>query len=145
MITLRTATALAGLGLALALSGCSSSDTADTSSSETAVTSAAWCEGAAKVQSEVDKMATLIDEGSSTDLVKAQWNAVQSAIEANSVPLSQLPDATQEEVAAAYDTFTTAVEAIPDDLPPSEAAPQYEAAIERLTSDMDSIEAEVCS
>jgi hypothetical protein len=134
----RTAAALAGICLALSLSACSSGDTAEAN--------AAYCEGAAKVQTEVDKMAGLIKDGSSVDLVKAQWGAVQAAIEANSVPLSQLSDSAQEDVSAAYDTFTAAIEAIPSDIPPSEAAPQYEAAIEGLTTDIQGVKAEVgCS
>ena len=138
MITTRTAAALAGIGLVLSLSGCSSTDTAEAN--------AAYCEGAAKVQTEVDSMSALIDAGSSADLVKAQWNKVQTAIQANSVPLSQLTDAAQEDVSAAYEAFTAAVEAIPSDLPPSETAPQYQAAIEALTTDIEAAQAEIgCS
>ena len=140
MITLRAAAAtLAGLGLALSLSGCSSStDTADAN--------AAWCEGAAKVETEVNELTALLENGSSTDLVKQQWNSVQSAIEANSVPLSQLPDAVQDDAAAAYDTLAAAVEAIPSDLPPAEAAPQYQAAIDAFATDMQSVKEEAgCS
>ena len=138
MITPRAAGALAGFGLALALTGCSSTDTADAN--------AAWCEGAATVQTEVDKMATLIENGSSTDLVKTQWNAVEAAIEANSVALSQLEDSAKQDVSAAYDSFTAAVGAIPSDLPPSEAAAQYKAAVDAFTTDMQSVSAEVgCS
>ena len=138
MITMRTATALAGLGLSLALAGCSSS-------SDTTDTTAAWCTGAATVQSEVTKLETLVAEGASSELVKTQWNAVESAIQANSVPLSQLEDSTQQEISAAYDALSTAVEAIPSDASPSEAAPQYKAAIDTFNTDMQSIEAEVCS
>lgn len=135
----RTAAALAGICLALSLSAC-------TSSTDTEEANAAYCEGASKVESEVDKMAALIKDGSSAELVKAQWGAVQAAIEANSVPLSQLEDAVQEDVGAAYDSFTSAVEAIPADAPPSEAAPQYEAAIAGFTADIDAVKTEVgCS
>jgi hypothetical protein len=138
MFTTRTAAALAGLGLVLSLSACSSSDTADAN--------AAYCEGAAKVQGEVDTMAALVDSGASADAVKAQWGAVQAAIEANSVPLSQLSDSVQEDISTAYDTFTSSVEAIPSDIPLSEAAPQYKAAIDGLTTDMQAVKAEVgCS
>lgn len=138
MITTRTAAALAGIGLVLSLSACSSTDTADAN--------AAYCAGAAKVQTEVDSMSALIDSGSSADLVKAQWNKVQAAIQANSVPLSQLTDAAQEDVGSAYDAFTAAVEAIPSDLPPSETAPQYQAAIEALTTDIEAVQADIgCS
>ncbi len=138
MNTTRTVAVLAGIGLVLSLSGCSSTDTADAN--------AAYCEGAAKVESEIDMLSALLDDGSSSELVRAQWNAVEAAIEANSVPLSQLSDAAQEDISAAYDTFTAAVDAIPEDLPPSEAAPQYKAAIDGLTSDIESVQAEVgCS
>jgi hypothetical protein len=132
----RTTAALAGIALALSMSACSSS-------TDTAEANAAYCEGAAKVQTEVQKMEALIDSGSSADLVKTQWGAVQAAIEANSVPLSQLEDAAQEDIATAYDTFTAAIEAIPSDIAPSEAAPQYAAAIDGLTSDLEGVKAEV--
>ena len=139
MNTTRTAAALAGLGLVLSLSACSSSDTADAN--------AAYCEGASKVESEVaDDGGTSSSSGASADAVKAQWGAVQAAIEANAVPLTQLEDAVQEDVSAAYDTFTTAIEAIPADIPPSEAAPQYTAAIDGFTADIEAVKAEVgCS
>lgn len=132
----RTTAALAGIALALSMSACSSS-------TDTAEANAAYCEGAAKVQTEVQKMEALIDSGSSADLVKTQWGAVQAAIEANSVPLSQLEDAAQEDISTAYDTFTAAIEAIPSDIAPSEAAPQYAAAIDGLTSDLEGVQAEV--
>lgn len=135
MIRTRTAALLAGMSLFLSLSGCSSTDTAEVN--------AAYCEGSATVQTEVAAMAALIDNGSSGDLVKAQWNKVQAAIEANSVPLSQLTDAAQEDLSAAYDTFAAAVEAIPSELAPSEAAPQYQAAIDGLTTDIEAVQAEI--
>jgi hypothetical protein len=135
----RTAAALAGIGLALSLSACSSSgDTSDAN--------AAYCEGAAKVQTEVDTMAGLIQDGSSVDLVKAQWGAVQAAIEANSVPLSQLTKSVQEDIAAADDALTAAVAAIPEGTPPAEAAPQYKAAIDAYNTAITTVKAEVgCS
>lgn len=138
MSTTRTAAVLVGIGVVLSLSGCSSTDTAEAN--------AAYCEGSAAVQAEVDAMAALIESGSSVDLVKAQWNQVQAAIEANSVPLSQLSEAAQDDISTAYDTFTSAVEAIPADLPISEAAPQYDAAIEGLSTDIAAVQDEVgCS
>jgi Cys-tRNA synthase (O-phospho-L-seryl-tRNA:Cys-tRNA synthase) len=138
MNTTRTAAVLAGLGLVLSLSACSSSDTADAN--------AAYCEGASKIETEVQTMETLIGSSASADAVKAQWGAVQAAIEAKSVPLTQLEDAVQEDVSAAYDTFTTAIEAIPADIPPSEAAPQYKAAIDGFTTATEAVKSEVgCS
>jgi len=140
MITLRAAAAtLAGLGLVLSLSGCSSS-------TDTAEANAAWCEGAAKVEPEVNELVALLENGSSSDLVKQQWNSVESAIQANSVPLSQLSDSVQEDAAAAYEELAAAVDAIPSDLPPVEAAPQYQAAIDAFATDIQSVKDEVgCS
>jgi hypothetical protein len=135
----RTTAALAGICLALSLSAC-------TSSADTDEANAAWCEGAAKVESEIATMEGLVASGASADAVKTQWGAVQAAIEANSVPLSQLTNAVQEDLGQAYDTFSAAIEAIPSDTPPSESAPEYQAAIDGLTSDVDAVKAEVgCS
>lgn len=135
----RTTAALAGIGLALSLSACSSSP-------DVSEANAAWCEGAAKVETEIATMESLIESGATSDAVKAQFNAVEAAIQANSVPLSQLEDATQEELGQAYEEFSAAIEAIPADTPPSEAAPEYKAAIDALTADVEAVKAEVgCS
>ncbi len=135
----RTTAALAGIALALSLSGCSSSG-------GTSDANAAYCDGAAKVQTEVDKMAGLIKDGSPAELVKAQWGAVQAAIEANSVPLSQLAKSVQEDIAAADDALTGAVAAIPEGTPPAEAAPQYKAAIDAYNASIATVRTEVgCS
>ncbi|MCU0263816.1 MAG: hypothetical protein MUF09_09120 [Candidatus Nanopelagicales bacterium] len=135
----RTTVAIAGIGLALSLSACSSSP-------DTEEASAAWCEGAAKVATEIATMEGLIESGATTDAVKVQFNAVEAAIQANSVPLSQLEDATQEELGQAYEEFSAAIEAIPADASPSEAAPEYKAAIDGLTADVEAVKAEVgCS
>ena len=91
-------------------------------------------------------MAGLIKDGSSVELVKAQWGAVQAAIEANSVPLSQLTKSVQEDIAAADDALTQAVAAIPEGTPPAEAAPQYKAAIDAYNTSITAVKAEVgCS
>lgn len=135
MIT-RTAAAVAGLGLALSLSACSSSP-------DTAESNAAYCEGAANVQTQLDTMSALVEDGSSAELVKAQWNEVEAAIEANSVALSQLDSAVQQDAAAAGDALSEAVAAIPEDTPPAQAAPQYKAAIDAYRESMATIDAEV--
>jgi hypothetical protein len=135
----RTTAAVVGIVLALSLSGCSSSG-------DTAEANAAYCAGAAKVQTEVDKMASLIKDGSSVELVKAQWGAVQAAIEANSVPLSQLTKSVKDDIAAADDALTQAIAAIPEGTPPAEAAPQYKAAIDAYNTSISTVETEVgCS
>lgn len=133
----RIAAAVAGLGLALSMSACSSSST------ETADANAAYCEGSAEVQSEVDKLEALIDTGAPTEAVKEQRDFVQSAIQANSVPLSQLQSAVQEDVQAANDAFTESVAAIDEDAPLTETAPSYAAAIDSWNESVDAIDAEV--
>jgi hypothetical protein len=135
----RTTAALAGIALAVSLSACSSSP-------DTAEANATWCEGAAKVETEIEKMSTLVEGGATQDVLSAQFGAVQAAIEANSVPLSQLEDAVQEDIDQAYGTFTTAVDAIPADAPASDAASAYKAAIDGFTSDIDAVKADLgCS
>ena len=133
----RIAAAVAGLGLALSMSACSSSST------DTADANAAYCEGSAKVQSEMDKLEALIVSGAPTEEVKSQRDFVQSAIQANSVPLSQLQSAVQTDVEAANDAFTESVEAIDEDAPITEAAPSYAAAIDEWNASVDAIDAEV--
>jgi hypothetical protein len=141
MIVTRTTAGLCaiGLSLALTLSACSSS-------TDTAEANAAYCEGVAKVQTEVESMQALIKSGASPEAVKTQWGAVQAAIEANSVPLSQLDKAVQEDIAAADDALTQAIEAIPEGTPLAEAAPEYQAAIDAFGASMSTVRAEVgCS
>lgn len=138
MNVMRTAAAaVAGLGLALSMSACSSSST------DTADANAAYCEGSADVQQEIDKMEALIVSGAPTEEVKEQRDFVQSAIQANSVPLSQLQSALQEDIEAANDAFTTAVDAIPDDAPLTETAPSYAAAIDAWKASIETIDSEV--
>ena len=139
MITSRAAAAIAGIGLALSLSACSSSDSV-------ADTNAAYCEGAVTVQSDLEELASLVESGASTDAIKTQRDVVQSAIQANSVPLSQLQDSVQTEIEAANDAFDQAVAAIPDDATPAEAASSYTAAIEAYDTAVTEVESELgCS
>lgn len=133
----RTAAAVAGLGLALSMSACSSSST------DTAEANAAYCEGSADVQAEFEKLEALIKSEAPTEAVKTQRDFVQSAIQANSVPLSQLSSAVQTDVQAANDAFTEAVGAIDDEAPVSETAPSYVAAIDAWNESVDAIDAEV--
>ena len=85
----------------------------------------------------MDKLEALIVSGAPTEEVKAQRDFVQSAIQANSVPLSQLQSAVQEDVEAANDAFTEAVEAIDEDAPLTETAPSYAAAIDAWNASID--------
>jgi len=139
MITSRAAAAIAGIGLALSLSACSSSDSV-------ADTNAAYCEGAVTVQSDLEELASLVESGASTDAIKTQRDVVQSAIQANSVPLSQLQDSVQTEVEAANEAFDAAIAAIPDDATPAEAASSYKAAIDTFGAALAKVESDLgCS
>lgn len=139
MFTTRAAAAAAGIGLALSLSACSSSASVED-------TNAAYCEGAAKVQSQLDELVTLIDNGAPTTAIKDQRDLVESAIQANSVPLSQLTNSVQTELEAANDAFNDAIEAIPEDATPAEAASSYKAAVEAYEAAVAAVDSEVgCS
>lgn len=139
MFTTRAAAAAAGIGLALSLSACSSSASVED-------TNAAYCEGAAKVQSQLDELVTLIDNGAPTTAIKDQRDLVESAIQANSVPLSQLTNSVQTELEAANDAFNDAIEAIPEDAAPAEAASSYKAAVEAYEAAVAAVDSEVgCS
>ena len=94
MITSRAAAAIAGIGLALSLSACSSSESVED-------TNAAYCEGATAVQTQFEELKSLIESGAPADALKNQRDLVQSAIQANSVPLSQLQDSVKTEIEAA--------------------------------------------
>ncbi len=139
MITARAIASLAGLGLALSLSACSSSDSV-------ADTNAAYCEGAQAVQTQFEQLTSLAEAGAPAEALKEQRDLVQSAIQANSVPLSQLQDSVKTEIEAANDAFEQAVAAIPDDATPAEAASSYKAAIDAYATSVDAVESELgCS
>jgi len=139
MITSRAAAAIAGIGLALSLSACSSSESVEDAN-------AAYCEGATAVQTQFEELKSLIESGAPTEALKEQRDLVQSAIQANSVPLSQLQDSVKTEIEAANDAFDEAVAAIPDDATPAEAASSYTAAIEAYDTAVTEIESELgCS
>lgn len=132
----RTAAAIAGLGLALSLSACSSSESVSDAN-------AAYCEGASAVQEEFTKLEALIESGASTEAIKEQRDLTQAAIEANSVPLSQLQFSVKSEIEAANDAFNEAVSAVPDDAAPAEAAAAYKAAIDAREAAITEVESEL--
>ena len=136
MNTTRAAAAVAGIGLILSLAACSSSD-------DLAETNAQYCEGAEQVQSELDKLGSLVVSGASTDALKQQRDFVQSAIQANSVPLAQLTQSVQTEIETAHDTLIDSLEAVPDEATPSEVATAYQAAIEEYESSVSDVESEL--
>jgi hypothetical protein len=138
-IPTRTAAAIAGLGLALSLSACSSSESVSDAN-------AAYCEGATATQEQFQKLEDLIDSGAPTEAIKEQRDLTQAAIQANSVPLSQLQDSVKTEIEAANDAFNEAISAIPDDASPADAAASYKAAIDARSAAVAELESELgCS
>ena len=136
----RTTAALAGIGLALSLSGCSSS-------TDTAEANAAYCEGAAKVETEVDKMAAPDRE---RQLGRAGEGPVGCGPGRHRGELGPALPAGGRGAGGRLPRPTTPSlppsRRSPSDVPPSEAAPQYEAAIDGLTTDIEAVKAEVgCS
>ena len=103
MSTARSITAaLAGLGLALSLSACSSSD-------DTAETSAQYCTSSAAAQAEVAELKTLVGGGEATiDDVKAQVESIGTAT------ATAAEDAADEAEDAAEDASDQAEDAAED-------------------------------
>ena len=141
MIIRRTTAALAAIGLALSMSL-----TACSSSPDTQEANAAYCEGATATQEQFQKLEDLIDSGAPTEALKQQRDLTQAAIQANSVPLSQLQDSVKTEIEAANDAFNEAISAIPDDASPADAAASYKAAIDARSAAVAELESELgCS
>ena len=140
MFTKRTAAAVAGLGLALSLTACSSS-------ADTAGTNAAYCQGAATVQTEVASLRALITGGDATvDQVQEQRDAIASAVQDAQKQAESLADSVQADIKAADDTFDAALQAIPGDATLPEAATSYAAAIRAWDASVEAIRTEVgCS
>jgi ABC-type transporter Mla subunit MlaD len=140
MFTKRTAAAVAGIGLALSLSACSSSG-------DTAETNAAYCESAANVQTEVAALRTLVTGGDATvDQVQEQRDAIASAVQDAQKQAGSLADSVQADIKAADDTFDAALQAIPGDATLPQAAASYAAAIQAWDASVKAIRTEVgCS
>ena len=140
MFTKRTAAAVAGIGLALSLSACSSSG-------DTAETNAAYCESAANVQTEVAALRTLVTGGDATvDQVQEQRDAIASAVQDAQDQAGSLADSVQADIKAADDTFDAALQAIPGDATLVQAAASYAAAIQAWDASVKAIRTEVgCS
>ncbi|MGB7979948.1 MAG: hypothetical protein WCF36_04040 [Candidatus Nanopelagicales bacterium] len=133
MRTARTITAtLAGLGLVLSLTACSSDDTAETN--------AQYCTSSAAAQAEVAELRTLVTGGEATiDDVKAQVQAIGTATATAAQDAADLADAVKADIKAADDAFDDAIAAIPGDATLSEAAAAYQAAIDAWDAAMASI------
>ena len=137
MRTVRTITAtLAGLGLALSLSACSSDD-------DTAETNAQYCTSSAAAQAEVAELRTLVTGGEATiDDVKAQVESIGTAAATAAEDAADLADAVKADIKAADDAFDEAIAAIPGDATLSEAAGAYQAAMDAWDAAMASIRTE---
>ena len=140
MFTKRTAAAVAGIGLALSLSACSSSG-------DTAETNAAYCGSAANVQTEVAALRNLVTGGDATvDQVQEQRDAIASAVQDAQKQAGSLADSVQADIKAADDTFDAALQAIPGDATLVQAAASYAAAIQAWDASVKAIRTEVgCS
>ena len=138
MFTKRTTAALVGLGLALSLSACSSESTEDAN--------AAYCSASAEVQSEVAALGALVTSDATVDQVQEQREAVADSVEKAGEAAEDLADSVKDEISAADDAFTDAVNAISGDATVSEAAGEYQAAIQAWDAAVLSIRTEVgCS
>ena len=137
MRTARSITAtLAGLGLALSLSACSSSD-------DTAETNTQYCTSSAAAQAEVAELRTLVTGGEATiDDVKAQVGAIGTATATAAEDAADLADAVKADIKAADQAFDDAIKAIPGDATLSEAAAAYQAAMDGWDAAMASIRTE---
>ena len=137
MSTARSITAtLAGLGLALSLSACSSSD-------DTAETSAQYCTSSAAAQAEVAELKTLVAGGEATiDDVKAQVESIGTATATAAEDAADLADSVKADMTAADKAFDDAIKAIPGDATLSDAAAAYQSAITAWDAAMVSIRTE---
>ena len=137
MSTARSITAtLAGLGLALSLSACSSSD-------DTAETSAQYCTSSAAAQAEVAELKTLVGGGEATiDDVKAQVESIGTATATAAEDAADLADSVKADITAADQAFDDAIKAIPGDATLSDAAAAYQSAITAWDAAMVSIRTE---
>jgi hypothetical protein len=138
MSTARTITAaLAGLGLALSLSACSSSE-------DTADTNAQYCTSSAAAQAEVADLKTLVSGGGATiDDVKAQVESIGTATATAAEDAADLADSVKADIKAADQAFDDAIKAIPSDATLADAAAAYQSAITAWDAAMVSIRTEV--
>lgn len=132
----RLLAAAAALGLALSLSACSEESTTDAN--------ATYCEKQAAVQAEVAGLRSLVTSGDATvEQVQEQREAIAAALDDSQGAAGGLADSVRNDVQAADDTFTSAVDAIPGDASLATAAQDYASAIQAWNASVDSIRAEV--
>lgn len=136
MIAKRAAAVVAGLGLALTLSACSSSkDTTDAN--------AAYCASSATVQSEMAKLKTLVAGNATIEEINDQRKVVADAVEQASQDADDLADEVASDVIAADQAFDDAINDIPEDATLAEARAPYQAAIDAWNASIASIRSDL--
>ncbi len=139
----RTTAALAGIGLVLSLSACStSSDAAE----ETAADNAAYCQASATAQSEAAALKSLVTSDATLDQIQEQKDTLVDAVESAQEAAADLADSVRNQIEIADDEFNDAIEAIPSDATLSEAVQVYQSALAAWDVALLSIRADVgCS
>lgn len=118
----RIAAAVACISLAVSLSACSSTEDA-------ADANEAFCTSVATVQTEVATLKALVATDATVEDVQDQRDAVAKAVADAGDEIEGLADSVKAEVETANEAFADAVDAIPTDVPLSEARAQYNAAV----------------
>lgn len=115
---------------ALALGGCS--DTVEEASAD-------YCTSLDDLNAEVASLRSLVAGDATQEQVSDQAEAVRGAYDATVTAAGNLDEAVSNEASSAYDTFSSTVEAIPDDSTLSETADQYSAAAQTYLDSLASI------
>jgi len=136
MIAKRAALMLAGLGLAVSLTACSSND-------DTTETNAEYCAASATVQSEVAKLKTLVTSNATIDEINDQKQAVATALAQADDAADGVAESVRTDIIAADKAFDEAIDDIPNDATLAEAKAPYQAAIDAWNASMASIRSEL--
>ncbi len=140
----KAAAAVAGIGLALSMSACSTSSEA---AEETAADNAAYCQASATAQFEAAALKALVTNGDATlDQIQEQKDTLVDAVGSAQEAAADLADSVRNQIEIADEAFDDAVGAIPGDATLSEAVPAYRSALDAWDTAMLSIRTEVgCS
>lgn len=132
-----TALSLASLGLVAGLGACSSDPS-------TADANAAFCDANATVQAEVSSLKSLVLSGDATrESLSEQVDQIKSAASSSDAQASTLADSVRDDVEAANEAFSAAVEAIPSDASLTEAAAAYRSALADWESAISQVRTDV--
>lgn len=136
MFAKRAAVAVAGLGLALSLTACSSND-------DTTENNASYCAASATLQTEIAELKTLITSNATVDQINDQRKVVAEALADADEAAEDVADSVRAEIIAADKAFDEALEDIPNDATLAEAKAPYQAAIDAWNASMASIRSEL--